>query len=62
MEKRVRSRYFVLSGGLGGLVGFVLMEMVFLQSQGVTEPAATRSDGWRSTSGASAWPSAPPWA
>ena len=38
MEKRVRSRYFVLSGGLGGLVGFVLMEMIFLQSQGVTGP------------------------
>src|SRR6476659_5293326 len=36
MEKRVRSRYFILSGGLGGLVGLALMEMVFLQSQGVT--------------------------
>lgn len=33
MEKRVRSRYFVLSGGLGGLLGFVLMEIVLL-SQG----------------------------
>lgn len=44
MEKRVRSRYFVLSGGLGGLLGFVLMEMVFLQSQGVTDPL--QKIGW----------------
>ena len=28
MEKRVRSGYFVASGGLGGLVGFILMEIV----------------------------------
>jgi Mg-chelatase subunit ChlD len=34
MEKKVRSRYFVLSGGLGGLVGFVLMEVFTLLSQG----------------------------
>ena len=27
MEKRVRSRYFVVSGGLGGIVGFILMEI-----------------------------------
>src|SRR5436305_4511551 len=36
MEKRVRSRYLVLSGGLGGLVGLVLLEAVAQQSQGVT--------------------------
>lgn len=34
MEKRVRSRYFLLSGGLGGLVGFALMEVVSQLSQG----------------------------
>lgn len=34
MEKRVRSRYFLLSGGLGGLAGFVLMEGVTFFSQG----------------------------
>jgi hypothetical protein len=34
MEKRVRSRYFLLSGGLGGLAGFVLMEAVTFFSQG----------------------------
>lgn len=34
MEKRVRSRYFLLSGGLGGLAGFVLMEVVSQLSQG----------------------------
>ena len=34
MEKRVRSRYFLLSGGLGGLAGFVLMEVVTFFSQG----------------------------
>lgn len=38
MEKRVRSRYFVLSGGLGGLVGFVLMEIFSLLSQGSGSP------------------------
>lgn len=34
MEKRVRSRYFLLSGGLGGLAGFVLMEAVSQLSLG----------------------------
>ena len=34
MEKRVRSRYFVVSGGLGGTAGFILMEIVTLLSQG----------------------------
>lgn len=33
MEKRVRSRYFVLSGGLGGLLGFGLMEIVTILSR-----------------------------
>src|SRR5258708_26609797 len=34
MEKRVRSRYFVVSGGLGGLAGFVVMEIVTFLSKG----------------------------
>ena len=34
MEKRVRSRYFVASGGLGGVAGFVLMEIVNLLHRG----------------------------
>jgi hypothetical protein len=34
MEKRVRSRYFVVSGGLGGIVGFVLMEIALSQAGG----------------------------
>jgi len=38
MEKRVRSRYFVLSGGLGGLVGLALLEAVAVHSQGAASP------------------------
>ncbi|HEY2291005.1 MAG TPA: vWA domain-containing protein [Thermoanaerobaculia bacterium] len=34
MEKRVRSRYFVVSGGLGGIVGFILMEIALFQAGG----------------------------
>jgi hypothetical protein len=34
MEKRVRSRYFVVSGGLGGIAGFLLMEIVTMLSGG----------------------------
>jgi hypothetical protein len=33
MEKKVRSRYFIASGGLGGIAGFVLMEIVTLLSR-----------------------------
>jgi hypothetical protein len=34
MEKRVRSGYFVVSGGLGGVVGFILMEIALSQGAG----------------------------
>src|ERR1700710_1741476 len=34
MEKKVRSRYFIASGGLGGIAGFVLMEIALSQGAG----------------------------
>ena len=34
MEKKVRSWYFVVSGGLGGIVGFVLMEIALSHAGG----------------------------